>query len=69
MNRLRSSLAPFTASMRDADPNGARHAAADLMRDTGMIILDPAWIDSWGDREFVKATANKALRDYGKRGK
>lgn len=55
--------------MRDADPDGARHVAADLMRDTGMIILDPAWIDSWGDREFVKATANKALRDYGKRGK
>jgi len=67
MSRLRSSLAAYAGSMRDPDPNGARHTAADLMRETGMIILDPEWIDSWGDREFVKAAAAKALKNFGKR--
>lgn len=60
---MRSSLAPFAANMREADPQGARKLAAKLFADTGMIIIDPAWIDSWGDREFVKAIAAKTLKD------
>ena len=65
---MRSSLAPYIGTMRDADPDGARRLAAKVHAETGMIILDPAWIDSWGDREFVKAIASKTLKTKGGKG-
>ncbi|PZU59816.1 MAG: hypothetical protein DI547_04895 [Sphingobium sp.] len=62
---MRSSLARYAGSMRDPDPDGARKLAAKLLTETGMIVLDPEWIESWGDREFVKAIANRVLKGNG----
>lgn len=67
MSQIRSSLAKFAGSMRDPDPNSLRNFAADHFRSTGMIIIDPAWIDSWGDREFIKAAATKTFQNWGKK--
>lgn len=59
MSSFRSPLAPYAASMRDPDPKAARRLAAQAFHKTGFIVLDPEWIESWGDREFVKAIAAK----------
>jgi hypothetical protein len=65
-NSLRSTLAPYAASMRDADPESLRHFAADMMNKTGMIVLDPAWIRSPLDRDLVVVTAKTTFQGWGK---
>lgn len=65
MSAFRSSLAPYAGSMRDADPATAKKFAFEMMERTGWIVLDPSWIDSWGDREFVKAVAERVRREQG----
>lgn len=56
---IRSTLAPYAPSMREPDPAAARRLARQAFHETGFIVLDPAWIQSWGDRELVKAIAAK----------
>lgn len=56
---VRSPLAPYAASMRDPDPAAARRLARQAFHDTGFIVLDPKWIQSWGDRELIRAIAAK----------
>lgn len=56
---MQSTLARHAASMRDPDPAAARRLARQAFHDTGFIVLDPAWVQSWGDRELVKAIAAK----------
>lgn len=62
-----SPLARFAHLMRDPDPNGAKHFAADMMRETGMIVLNPEWVNGWGDRELVRKIAERTLQNYGRR--
>lgn len=64
---FRSSLARHAGSMRDPDPDGLRHFAADLFRNTGMIVIDPDWITSSLDRDFVKVTAGTAFKGWGRK--
>lgn len=59
MSNFRSALAPYAASMRDPDPATARRLARQAFHETGFIVLDPAWVQSWGDRELVRAIAAK----------
>ena len=56
---MRSTLAPYAASMRAPDPAAARRLARQAFHETGFIVLDPEWVQSWGDRELVKAIAAK----------
>ncbi|WP_126516778.1 hypothetical protein [Sphingobium amiense] len=56
---MQSSLGRHASSMRDPDPAAARRLARQAFHETGFIVLDPAWIQSWGDRELVKAIAAK----------
>lgn len=56
---MQSTLARHAASMRAPDPAAARRLARQAFHDTGFIVLDPAWVQSWGDRELVKAIAAK----------
>ncbi len=65
--RCRTSLAPFIASMRDPDPDGARKFAAKVYRDSGVIVVDPAWITGWGDRELFRKIGERALRVAGRK--
>lgn len=66
MNSPRLALAPYAASMRDPDPDGARRLAARKWHEDGTIILLPESISrlDWQDRELVRAVAAKI---YGKR--
>jgi hypothetical protein len=68
MKRIRSSLAPFAGSMRDPDPDSLRNFAADHFRKTGMIIMDPSWIRSPLDRDYLKVTAATTFDGWGKKG-
>jgi hypothetical protein len=55
----RSPLATYAASMRDPDPAAARKLAKDAFHSTGFIVLDPKWIQGWGDRVLVIKIAEK----------
>lgn len=56
---VRSSLARHAGAMRDPDPKKVRQLAREAFHSTGLIVLDPAWVQSWGDRELIKAITAK----------
>lgn len=64
MTAIRSPLARYAGLSRDPDPAAVKRLAEQGWHATGLIVLDEAWIESWGDREFVKAIAAKV---HGKR--
>jgi hypothetical protein len=53
--------------MRDADPDGIRHFAADHFRKTGFIIMHPDWIRSPLDRDYFNVTATTTFEGWGKK--
>lgn len=53
--------------MRDADPDGLRHFAADYFRQHGMIIIHPDWVQGMLDREHMKITAKTTFDGWGKK--
>jgi len=56
---MRSQLARYADSMRDPDPAAARRLAREAFHQTGFIVLDPKWIQGWGDRELVVKITEK----------
>lgn len=64
MTITRTSLTAYAGSMREPDPKQVRRLARQAWQENGLIVLDPAWVQSWGDREFVSAVAAKV---HGKR--
>lgn len=63
MTSPRSSLAPYAASMRDPDPQGAQRAAKQLWHEKGIAVIFVDEIHGL-ERDMVMAIANK---NYGKR--
>lgn len=61
---LRSSLAPYSGSMREPDPTAARRIAERAWIERGFVAIDPAWITGWPDRELLMAIA---VRVHGER--
>lgn len=60
LHRGRTSLTPFTNSMRDPDPQGQRKAAQELYDTYGIVVifpndvdrLDAMWIEAIGKRLY-----------------
>lgn len=52
MTALRSSLAPFAASMRGPDPVNARCAARDVYEASGgeIVLINKGWLPTWLER-------------------
>lgn len=63
MTHLRSSLAPYAASMRDPDPVNARRAAIEAYESSGgdVVLINRKWLTSWADRKQLDLLAEKAL--------
>lgn len=60
----RSSLAPYAGSMREPDPAKARTEARRAWHDHGLVLINPAWIAGWADRQQL---INLADRVHGPR--
>lgn len=63
MTALRSSLAPYAASMRDPDPTNARRAARDAYEASGgeIVLINKSWLKTWMDRKQLDLLAVQAL--------
>lgn len=63
MTSLRSSLAPFAASMRDPDPANARRAAREAYDASRgeIVLINKAWLPAWTDRKQLDLLAVTAL--------
>lgn len=63
MTRLRSSLTPYAASMRDPDPANARRKAREAYETSGgrMVLINKDWLATWTDRKQLDLLAEKAL--------
>lgn len=61
---LRSSLASIAARCRDPDPAAARRAARAAWHESGLILINPAWLNGWADRRQAELLAEKL---FGKR--
>lgn len=61
---MRSALAPYANSMREPDPAAAREKARRAYHESGLILINPAWLNSWDDRKQLEILAEKV---HGKR--
>lgn len=61
---MRSALAPYAKSMRDPDPAAARQKAMEAYHKTGIVLINPEWLQSWADRKQLEILAEKV---HGKR--
>ena len=64
MTQPRSTLAQFAPLMNEADPAHARIAARQAWQNAGLILINPAWLNSWADRKQAELLAEKL---HGKR--
>jgi len=64
MTSPRSSLASIASRCREPDPAAARRAARAAWHDSGIILINPAWLPGWADRKTVELMAEKL---HGKR--
>lgn len=64
MNGFRSSLAPIAPACREPDEAHARKAARDAWHKDGIVLVNPAWLQSWTDRKQAELLAEKL---FGKR--
>ncbi len=62
-HRSRTSLSPYAASMRDADPDGPARAAKAAWTDHGILVVLPGQLHGL-DKQFVEALGNRL---WGKR--
>jgi len=67
MTDLRSSLAPFAPSMRDIQPDQGWDAARRAWHDEGLILLNPAELESRVGWVAARMARNLAEQAYGKR--
>lgn len=63
---IKSTLAPYAPGMRDPDPRNARVEARKAWHRDGLILINPAWFNSWADRKQAEILAEKL---FGRRGK
>lgn len=56
---LRSSLSATAPLARDPDPRAARKAARDAWQESGLILINPSWLNSWADRKQAELLAEK----------
>lgn len=66
MTSYRSSLASIAPACREPDDSHARAAAAAAWHQTGIILINPAWLTSWADRKQAELLAELL---FGKREK
>lgn len=64
MNSPRSCLAAVAHLGREPDPAEARRLARAAWQNTGLILINPAWLPSWADRKQAEILAEKI---HGKR--
>ncbi len=56
---MRSTLAPFAVTNHDPDPAKARLEARAAWHRDGLILINPAWLNSWADRRQAELLAEK----------
>lgn len=56
---MRSSLASVAAGCREPDPAAARREARAAWHLDGLILINPAWLNSWADRKQAEILAEK----------
>lgn len=56
---MQSSLATFAGACRDPDPEKARREAKAAWHRDGLVLINPAWLNSWADRKQVELLAEK----------
>lgn len=61
---VRSSLAGIAATCREPDPKAARRAARAAWHSSGLILINPVWLQGWADRKQAELLAEKL---FGKR--
>jgi len=61
---LRSPLARFATLGHEPDPAEARRLARAAWHEHGLVLINPAWLNSWADRRQAELLAEKA---HGKR--
>lgn len=64
MTEPRSCLAPLAAACREPDPAAARRAARDAWHKSGIVLINPTWLQGWADRKQAELLAEKL---FGKR--
>ena len=64
MTAPRSSLVSVAATCREPDPAKARKVARDAWHASGLILINPAWLQGWADRKQAELLAEKV---HGKR--
>ncbi len=60
----RSTLAPFATLNHEPDPAAARRAARDAWQKSGIVLINPTWLQGWADRKQAELLAEKL---FGKR--
>lgn len=64
MTSLRSSLAPYAASMNEPDPANAKKAARQAWQEHGILLVRPQWFQGYLDQKQVTILAERL---FGKR--
>lgn len=64
MSSPRSCLASVAHLAREPDPAEARRLARSAYHNTGLVLINPSWLQSWGDRKTLELLAEKV---HGKR--
>lgn len=64
MNQLRSSLAPIAHLAQEPHDEHAWAASTRAWQQMGIVMIDPAKLHNWEDREYLIALANRL---FGKR--
>jgi hypothetical protein len=62
-DRSRTSLTPYAAQMRDADPAKAVQAARAAYIETQgeVVLINRSWLTNWADRKQLELLAEKSL--------
>jgi hypothetical protein len=55
----RSPLGRYAHLSREPDPRQARRAAQDAWHSSGLILINPDWLESWTDRKQAELLAAK----------
>ncbi len=61
---MRSPLARFATLGHEPDPANARRAAREAWHQHGLILINPDWLQGWGDKRQAELLAEKL---HGKR--
>lgn len=59
MSGFQSSLAPIAPACREPCDANARKAARDAWHKHGIVLVNPAWLQSWTDQKQAELLAEK----------